>query len=164
MEPYLFYRSDESRIVMMTIYVDDCLIIGTDKSIKKAVREIKLRFNVKTQDAADDYLGCRLIKAKEKIYKVTQPHLYDKIAEKFKGLICKKKYRTPGTPGFKVVRPKPEDSNIKEEEQSMYKSGVGMILYLVKHSQPELANAMRELSKVMDWATVGQYKELMVLT
>ena len=64
-----------------------------------------------------------------------------------------------------MVRPKPEDSNINEEEQSKYKSGVGMLLYLVQQGQPELANATRELSKVMDWATVGQYKELMrVLT
>ena len=99
------------------------------------------------------------------LLKQRKKHLYDKIAEKFNGLICKKKYRTPGTPGFKVVRPKPEDSSIKEEEQSMYKSGVEMLLYLVKHSQPELANATRELWKVMDQATVGQYKELMrVLT
>ena len=64
-----------------------------------------------------------------------------------------------------MVRPKPEDSNINEEEQSKYKNGVGILLYLVKHSQPELANATRELSKVMDRPTVGQYKELMrVLT
>ena len=164
-DPCLIYRNDESGTVMMTIYVDDCLIIGTDQSIRKAVEEIKSRFNVKTQDAADDYLGCRLVEAKENIYKITQPHLYDKIADKFRGLICKKKYRTPSTPGFKVVRPEPEDSNINEEEQSKYKSGVGMLLYLVKHSRPELANATRELSKVMDRATIGQYKELMrVLT
>ena len=54
---------------MMSIYVDDCLIIGTDQSIRKAVEEIKSRFNVKTQDAADNYLGCRLIEAKEKYIK-----------------------------------------------------------------------------------------------
>ena len=34
-------------------------MIGTDESIKKAVEDIKSKFNVKTQDEADDYMGCR---------------------------------------------------------------------------------------------------------
>jgi hypothetical protein len=35
-----------------------------------------------------------------------------------------------------------------------------MLLHLVKHSRPDIANATRELSKVMDGATEGQWKEL----
>jgi ribosomal protein L24 len=35
-----------------------------------------------------------------------------------------------------------------------------MLLHLVKHSGPDFANATRELSKVMDGATEGQWKEL----
>ena len=35
-----------------------------------------------------------------------------------------------------------------------------MLLYLVKHSQPDLSNRTRELSKVMDNATEGHMKEL----
>jgi hypothetical protein len=34
------------------------------------------------------------------------------------------------------------------------------LLYLIKLSRPNLNNAMRELSKVMDGATPGQVKEL----
>jgi len=35
-----------------------------------------------------------------------------------------------------------------------------MLLYLVKHSRPDLSNGTRELSKVMDKATEGHIKEL----
>jgi hypothetical protein len=35
-----------------------------------------------------------------------------------------------------------------------------MLLYLVKHSLPDLSNGTRELSKVMDKATEGHVKEL----
>ena len=36
-----------------------------------------------------------------------------------------------------------------------------MLLYLVKHSRPDIANATRELSKVMDGATQAAMKELL---
>jgi hypothetical protein len=38
--------------------------------------------------------------------------------------------------------------------------GVGMLLYLVKYSRPDIANAIRELSKGMKKATPDAIKEL----
>ena len=35
-----------------------------------------------------------------------------------------------------------------------------MLLYLVKHSRPDLSNGTQKLSKVMDKATEGHMKEL----
>jgi hypothetical protein len=42
-----------------------------------------------------------------------------------------------------------------------YRSGTGSLLYLVKHSRIDIANAVRELSKVMDKATIGHMKALL---
>jgi hypothetical protein len=42
----------------------------------------------------------------------------------------------------------------------MYGSGVGMLLYLVKHSRPDISNAVPELSKMMSGATDAAFKEL----
>jgi hypothetical protein len=42
-----------------------------------------------------------------------------------------------------------------------YCSGVGMLLYLIKYSRPDLSNAVRELSKCMDKATFGTYQEML---
>jgi hypothetical protein len=36
-----------------------------------------------------------------------------------------------------------------------------MLLYLAKHSRPEISNVVRELSKVGDGATQGHWKQLM---
>ena len=49
---------------------------------------------------------------------------------------------------------------LNENQQTKYRSGVGMLLYLVKHSRPDLANATRELSKMMKQASLYNYKEL----
>jgi hypothetical protein len=71
------------------------------------------------------------------------------------------KYRTPGTPGKGVIRPKDGDATIPEVDQKDYRSGVGMLLYLVKHSRPDISNPVRELSKCMSSATEAAWKELM---
>ena len=38
----------------------------------------------------------------------------------------------------------------------MYRSGVGTLLYLTKHSRPDITNPVRELSKSMDGASMAQ--------
>jgi hypothetical protein len=38
---------------------------------------------------------------------------------------------------------------------------VGMLLYLVKHSRPDISNSVRELSKVADGANEAQFKALL---
>jgi hypothetical protein len=47
------------------------------------------------------------------------------------------------------------------QSQRKYRSGVGMLLYLTKYSQPDISNIVRELSKCMDSATWGAYNELL---
>jgi len=54
----------------------------------------------------------------------------------------------------------PEAVFISDHNQKLYRSGVGMLLFLVKHTRPDLSNGTRELSKVMDKATEGHMKEL----
>jgi hypothetical protein len=47
------------------------------------------------------------------------------------------------------------------EQQTKYRSGVGMLLYLVKHSRPDISNAVRELTKVSDGATPAHWKAML---
>ena len=42
-----------------------------------------------------------------------------------------------------------------------YRSGVEMLLYLVKYSRPDLSNSMRELLKVMRDTTESHLKSLL---
>jgi hypothetical protein len=57
--------------------------------------------------------------------------------------------------------PQPGDPLISPEQQKLYRSGVGMLLYLVKHSIPDISNATRELSKVGDGATEAHWKQFL---
>jgi len=59
-----------------------------------------------------------------------------------------------------VIRPSTDDPRVTDEEQSTYRSVVGTLLQFIKYSRPDIANAVRELSKCMDAATPAAYKEM----
>ena len=58
-------------------------------------------------------------------------------------------FNTPATPHKGIVLKQEIDTNITYNIQKKYSSGIGLLLYLVKHSQSELSNVVRELSKRM---------------
>ena len=57
-------------------------------------------------------------------------------------------YYTPFAPLLCVQQPDP-DGQMTDVRQSKFRTGVGTLLYLIKHSRPYLSNSVRELSKVM---------------
>ena len=59
-----------------------------------------------------------------------------------------------------VERFKENEKVLSKNLQSKYQSGTGTLLYLIKHSRPDLSNAVRELTKAMDIATVKNYEQL----
>jgi hypothetical protein len=91
--------------------------------------------------------------AKDTVY-IHQPKLILHLKEQFGSLVeSLKEYPTPASPRSIVKRPKKEDIFISVEMQIKFRSGVGMLLYMVKHSRFDISNAVRELSKVADGAS-----------
>jgi hypothetical protein len=72
-----------------------------------------------------------------------------------------KAFSTPAPPRTMVNRLDKDDTLIPVDQQKKYRSGVGMLLYLVKHTRLYLANSVRELSKVADGATMAHWKFLL---
>ena len=103
-----------------------------------------------TESNLADYLGCEFHMNRDKtIGWLGQPSLrslekiFSEEAMKHRlGLI-------PGTPRLITMRVIDEEDKLPAEEHATYQSGVGNLLYLIKHSRPELCNAVRELLKTM---------------
>ena len=83
-----------------------------------------------------------------------QPTIIKSLEKQFGEKVAKKKTTiTPGTPGL-------IGGKVDEKTQSMYGSGVGTLLYLTKHSRPDITNPVRELSKSMDGASKAHFTEM----
>jgi len=81
--------------------------------------------------------------------------------EKFGDEVVKlKEFETPASQGSHVMRPMSEEKKLTDEEQATYQSGVGSLLYSLKHSRPHLSNSISKLSEVMDGANKNHMKML----
>ena len=67
---------------------------------------------------------------------------------------------TPGTPSFTARRLEKSEDKVNPENCKTYRSGVGTLLYLTKHSRPDICNPVRELSKTMDAPAPVHLKEM----
>jgi len=117
---------------------------------------------VKVFDKLMDYLICsiKFSKDKKRVW-IGQPHLIAKLREKFGYLFNKmQSYHTPGMPGQRVLRVLEDWQKISKEDQKIYCSAVGTLLYLLKNSRLCLANPLHKLPKALDRASQGTFKEL----
>ena len=160
-DPCLMTRKNKDGVVYIAIYVDDCLLVGDDKAIESAIADIKkIGFVLKEESELDDYLSCQIKFDKERTKAmISQPHLIKKMEIKFeKHLKGMKEYKTPGSQGITIFRN--PDEVISKEKHELYRSGTGMLLYLVKHTRPDIANAVRQLSTALDKPNEAAFKEM----
>jgi len=166
-DPCLFIKETKNKkdASFVIIYVDDGIILGTEETIQGIINELSKSFKVKVLGPLEHYVGCHIIENKEKdTIWIHQPKLLKHLEESFGHFITTtRNFATPAGPKTTIIRPQMGDPLITAEEQTTFRSGVGMLLYLVKHSRPDIANAVRELSKVADGATQGHWKSLIRL-
>jgi hypothetical protein len=156
----LLKKQTEKGIIIIIIYVDDCLVLGHEQEVKKILKQVEEVFDITRSKDVEDFIGCNIERDQDMIY-LSQPDLIKKLIGKFEDKITNlQDYDTPAPANFRVVRPKDEEMKLSDQEQSLYRSGVGSLLYLLKHSRPDLSNSVRELSKVMDGANQAHLKAL----
>jgi Reverse transcriptase (RNA-dependent DNA polymerase) len=144
------------------LYVDDGVIFGTQKIVEQVMKSISLVLKVKDLGEVKNFVGCRLVHSTDgKAIHIFQPKLIKNLEDSFSQYVnTNRKFQTPGATKTVVMRPEKGDNVLSPKDQTRYRSGVGMLLYLVKHSRPDISNAVRELTKVLDGATNAHWKSL----
>jgi hypothetical protein len=139
-------------------------VIGNEKDINDVIDGLKTyKFGLKIANDLKDYFSCRILTDYErKTTFVILPHLINSLKEKFEKEVNNlSDYGSPGTSRFKIVRATDKTEKIDGNLQSKYLPCMGMLLYLIEYSRPDLANVVRELSKCMDGANLAAYKEML---
>ena len=62
------HKTDEFGTVMMAIYVDDCLMVGDQEAVKRAIKEIKKHFKITHQEGIREFIGCKWNKTQANFY------------------------------------------------------------------------------------------------
>ena len=143
----LLMRKNSRGSVVLCVYIDDTLCAGHKEALKLFKEELKTFFATKEEGKLEEYVGCQIKKINEKCIIMHQTELLNKIERIFGEDIKNMASRDmPFGTNSRVVRPGEGEELITKEEQTKYRSGIGMLLYLVKFSRPDISNAVRELS------------------
>jgi len=158
----LFFRKTAEGPILIAIYIDDTLCVGSQKAVDELKKDIAKHFSTKEEGTMTEYVGCEVRRTNRKSLSMCQTQLIQKLqrifGEQVKHL---SRQETPAPTGFSVMRCTEPNELISLENQRMYRSGVGILLFLVKYSRPDISNAVRELSKANDGATKLHLKCLM---
>ena len=132
------------------------------EQIQEFATKIQKQFSVKIQHNLADYLGCEFHMNNVKTRGWPgQPSIIKSLELKFGNRAMKERLSlTPGTPRFTARRLENREDKVSPKEHETYRSGEGTLLYLTKHSRPDICNPVRELSKTMDAPAPVHLKEM----
>ena len=126
-----------------------------NKAVNEAIKILQQSFEVKAPTTLEDYFDVQVIKSKngEQTW-LGQPPIIKSLEKMLDEDVKTLQHTlTPDSPGFVGQKVVEDEDKVNEKEQALYRSGVGTVLNLTKHSRPDITNAVRELSKSMDGAS-----------
>ena len=130
----LMKRSNKNGTVILCIYVNDICCIGEEKAITKAIKEIEKIYNIKQVGELNEFVGIRILTDNNEIY-LTQPESIKRLENIFGEEMTKmRRYDIPAGPNDVIIQPGKNDNLLADKQQSIYRSGVGILLWLMKHS------------------------------
>jgi hypothetical protein len=127
------------------------------------IDKLSKHFAVNDLGNMEAFVGCKIIinKTNDTVY-IHHPTPLKHLKHQFGGLVeSLQEVLTPAPPRTMLKFPDKEDTLIPVYQQIKYRSGVGMLLYLVKHTRFDIANSVKELSKVANGATMPHWKLLL---
>ena len=127
----LLIRTTNEGAVIVCVYINDTLCVGDKEAIEEFKIELKHHFLIKEEGEMQKYVGCKVKKIGSKSLIMYQDDLFNKI-EKIFGDNTKDMqiHGAPAGGSEHIKRPDEGEPKIDREEQRLYRSGVGLLVYL----------------------------------
>lgn len=143
-DPCVYIRNAETMIIV-AVYVDDLIVIAeTEEEMKKVKQSLSAQFKMKDMGKLHYCLGITIEQdSEQKCLWMHQKQYILKMLEKF-GLSEAKPVSTPADLSTKLEK---DDGVSKEVDSISYQSMVGSLLYAAMATRPDIAQAVRVVSK-----------------
>ncbi|KAF0712158.1 Aste57867_4908 [Aphanomyces stellatus] len=142
-------------MVLLTVYVDDITITGNDnQEIEKACDALKQRFEMTDLGKLKSILG---IQVEIKVVTMSQQGYVEQLLEKF-NMVDINPVSTPEVVG-QVLEPSKLNPSEMKTLNLPYRELVGSLQYLFTCTRPDIANAVRSLSKYLSCFDESHWKQ-----
>ncbi len=138
----LVMKEGEYVVLCITVYVDDCLIVGRKDKVTDIIGKIAKLYTIKKLGTGKKYLGYEIERDAEKGSLTIRQNEYIKGVKIGYGI-------DPGGMKTPMVCGKPTELNEEEADIKEYQGVVGTLLYAAKSTRPDVANAVRNASQTM---------------
>lgn len=147
-DPCLYVRKSESSILIIALYVDDLLIVGSNKSeITTLKNDLGKIFEMKDLGPASVMLGIEISRdRKNRKLTVNQEHYTNEVLKRFQ----MENTRSAYTPMDKSIFNQLDDTGEPAPPSIPYRQAIGSLIYLVSCTRPDLAFAVRKLSQYLE--------------
>ncbi|KAF0712036.1 hypothetical protein As57867_004921, partial [Aphanomyces stellatus] len=144
-------------MVLLTVYVDDITITGNNNDdIEKACDELKKRFEMTDLGQLKSILGIQ-VDVKGHVVTMSQQGYVEVLLDKF-NMVDSNPVSTPEVIG-QVLKPSKLNPSQVKALYLPYRELVGSLQYLVTCTRPDIANAVRNLSKHLSCYDESHWKQ-----
>jgi hypothetical protein len=144
----LFFKWDSNwGLAMWLAWIDDKLCFAYTNRVEHEKELLKKHFKCDDIGEVQDYIGCKIdISDIGRSFKMMKPVLMQSLTDEFEDIVQGRASLVPVKPGDILTKCK-NSNKLKPKQHSRYQTGVGRLLYLMKHSSPDIANAVRKLAR-----------------
>jgi len=118
---------------------------------------IASEFNIRKAEELCKYVGCKVWKKDFGIL-LNQPWIVQDIINEFD--LSNNNPVTHGILNETLKKAERADDVVNEDLHKLYRKGVRKLLYLTKHSRPDISNTLREFSQNLDKPTKAHLRAL----
>ena len=104
-----------------------------------------------------EFVGCKLDRTNDSL-QITQPVLMQSFFDEF-ALLEGSAVAMPAEPGLVLMKARVDEA-VDAKTQTMFRSGVGKLIHMMKWSRPDVLNAVQDLTRQMSAATMCHVKAM----
>jgi hypothetical protein len=149
----MYFRNSSTNKSFVVFYIDDGRVFSTKENVHTLNKAVSKDFKVQYLGKLEIFVGCNIIENKKKdTLWIHQPKVLKHLKETYYNLDTTTKiFRPPANYKTIILCPKTEEQLISADDHFIRSvDGMllyfGMLLYLIKHSSPNISNAVREFS------------------
>jgi hypothetical protein len=133
--------------VIMISWIDDNMILGPEDLVMQVKADLMKQFKCDDCRQLEEYVGNKIKYVGSDVIRFVQTVLLQSSSDKFN--LKEKCHNTPAIPGTVLKKPAEDRNVLNSEDQTILRSGIGKLMYHMKYSRTDIAQAVKDLARHM---------------